>query len=101
MRPQRGGVRPVSPGQTPMVVDHPRSPAKNYKSRLHCTLQTALCPARRTTSAQITVSTPSHRRWTRHPRPTASDIAAYLLFTILTAGVVLALCLVLTIVWPK
>ena len=52
-------------------------------------------------SPHDTVSTPSRRRWTRHPRPTASDIAAYLLFTILTAGVVLALCLVLTIVWPK
>ena len=42
-----------------------------------------------------------HRRWRKRPRTTASDIAAYLLFTILTAGVVLALCLVLTIVWPK
>jgi hypothetical protein len=42
------------------------------------------------------------RRWNRKPRTTStSDIAAWALFTILTAASLLALSLLITIAWPS
>ena len=42
------------------------------------------------------------RRWTRRGRPsvTLSDVAAWTFFTLLTAAVLLAGCVMLTLIWP-
>lgn len=40
------------------------------------------------------------RRWTRKPRVTSSDVAAWLLFFLITAAVLLAFCILVTIAWP-
>lgn len=45
--------------------------------------------------------TSAPRRWTRKPSFTLSDIAVWLFFFLLTAAGLLALCVVLTLVWPK
>jgi hypothetical protein len=42
----------------------------------------------------------SERRWTRKPRVTTSDVAAWLLFAMLTAAILLSFCLLAFIVWP-
>jgi len=40
------------------------------------------------------------RRWTRRRKFTLSDAAAWLAFALLTAASLLAMCLLLTLVWP-
>jgi steroid 5-alpha reductase family enzyme len=40
------------------------------------------------------------RRWTRRPRYTLSDAAVWVTFTLLTAASLLAMCLLLTLIWP-
>ena len=42
----------------------------------------------------------NYRRWTRYRKLTLSDAAAWLAFTLLTAASLLALCMLLSIIWP-
>ena len=46
------------------------------------------------------MSTDPTQRWTRRRRVSASDIGAWLVFALLTAAILLALCVLATIVWP-
>jgi hypothetical protein len=39
-------------------------------------------------------------RRNRKPRVTLSDVAVWTTFTILTAAVLLALCMILVVIWP-
>ena len=45
----------------------------------------------------------SHRRWRRRPRPMAvlTDVAAWALFVILIAAILISLCALLTLAWPS
>ena len=42
----------------------------------------------------------SSRHWRHKPHVTLSDVAVWALFTLLTAAVLLAMCVLLTLLWP-
>jgi len=42
-----------------------------------------------------------NRRWKKRRRLTTEDVAVWVTFTVLTAAVLLAMCLLLTIAWPS
>ena len=42
----------------------------------------------------------NYRRWTRRRKLTLSDVAVWVTFTIITAAILLALCLLVTLAWP-
>lgn len=44
--------------------------------------------------------TTSPRRWTRRPTVTLSDIAVWAFFVLLTAAILLSLCIPITLVTP-
>lgn len=89
MRPYEGGAAPASTGTTP--VESPQATVTKSRGVLHSTPNRAKTPVPRTI-----------RRWDRKPprRVTLSDIGVWVTFAILTAAVMLAGCMLLTIVWP-
>ena len=42
----------------------------------------------------------NYRRWTRRRKLTLSDVAVWVTFTIITAAVLLAWCMMLALIWP-
>jgi len=42
----------------------------------------------------------NYRRWTRRRKLTLSDVAVWVTFTIITAAVLLAGCMMLALIWP-
>lgn len=76
----------------PALAD-PKNPSKPQAVAVENTTKTAL----RNTLASRT----HHRHWNRKPRATLSDVAAWLLFFLLTTAGLLAFCILATIVWPS
>lgn len=47
------------------------------------------------------MATPNHRRWTRKPSFTLSDVAVWTFYVLITAASLMALCIVLTLAFPS
>lgn len=79
---ESGPARGSSPAR-PMVL------ARNHEEPdLHAVNHTALR------------TNPRHRRWKRRRSVTLSDVGLWVTWFILTAAVLLALCLLVTLAWP-
>ena len=79
----------------------PRSAADEPQQSRRTTEHTTT--ARAFTHGHRLATAPQHRRWTGRPRRTTvlSDVAVWTFYFLLTAAGLLALCVVLTLVWPK
>ena len=90
MRPHEGGADRAVTRPTPVLV--PKAIREESPGRSYVTSGT---PPRHTLRTN-----PRHRRWNRRPRMSASDVAVWLTWLLITAAVVLALCLLLVLLWP-
>ena len=90
MRPHEGGAAPARTGTTP--VEQPSATSDRSPRRVNHTTGTRI----------VSVTGTSHRwmRRNRKSRVTLSDVAVWTTFTILTAAVLLALCMILVVIWP-
>lgn len=90
MRAPRGGAARASTRTTP--VEQPSSPAKNYTGVSHSTPETPVsCVQRRW----------KHHRAYRRPLVSLSEVAVWATWILLTAAVLLAASILLTLVWPS
>ena len=74
-------------------AESPNSPSQDHR---HTTTARAFTHGHRLATA------PQHRRWTGRPRRTTvlSDVAVWTFYFLLTAAGLMALCVLLTLVWP-
>lgn len=91
MNPQKGGPGPAVTGPSP--VEQPRTPYQGIQGRRDSTP--------RTPNPSV-LGSPPHR-WSRHPRPTVLfwDVVAWALLIAGVAGILLTLCVLLTLAWPS